>query len=313
MLRRAVCGAAIAVLLAPAMAQADWKSGPIVPRLDARTEKQLRITLRRGKARGNRPDVLAKVGDSITQSAAFLEPLGCGQWRLGAHRALRSTIRLFSARRLPGHSRECGSVNSFSRDSAAALLQRTSSWAIGPGDTEDPACTPAESPFACEIRLTHPAYAVILLGTNDVTIGNLLGGDPVPDYLANMRTLIRTSWQLGVVPILNTVPPRTDTAQNEETTERLNGGLVALAGSLHVPVINLWRGISRLPGLGLWDTVHLNVSGWPRCASACDPNQCAPNCFAANFNRAGLRYGSDTRNLITLLTLRRLAAVATGR
>lgn len=308
-----MCGAAIAVLLAPALARADWTSAPIVPRLDQPTVKRTLATLRRGRAYGNRPDVLAKVGDSITQSAAFLEPLGCGQWRLGTHRPLRPTIRLFSARRLPGSSRECDSVNSFSRDSAAALLFRTSSWAISPGEAGDPACTAAESPLACEIRLTKPAYAVVLLGTNDVTIGNLLGGDPVPDYLANIRTLVGMSRRLGVVPILNTVPPRTDHAQNEATTERLNAGLIPLARSLHVPVINLWRAIARLPGEGLWDTVHLNVSGWPGCASACDPNQCAPTCFAANFSRAGLRYGSDTRNLITLLTLRRITAVTNGR
>ena len=47
-----MCGAAIAVLLAPAIARADWKSAPIVPRLDAATAKQMLAT-----------DVLAKVGD----------------------------------------------------------------------------------------------------------------------------------------------------------------------------------------------------------------------------------------------------------
>jgi hypothetical protein len=310
MLRRAVSGAAIAVLLAPAIARANWKSAPVVPRLDAATAKQTLATLRRGRRLGNRPDVLAKVGDSITQSPAFLEPLGCGQARLGSHRALRATIRLFSARSLPGRSQECRPVNSFSRDSAAALLRTTSSWALGPGGAEDRACRSGESPLACEIRLDRPAFAVILTGTNDITVGVGLGGDPIPDFLANMRAIVRASRRLGVVPVLNTIPPRTDSAQLAAATESLDEQLVGLAGELHAPLINLWRALAPLPSQGLWDGLHPSVSGWPGCSQPCNPNGCAPSCFAANFTPAGLTYGMDTRNRITLLTLQRLSALS---
>jgi hypothetical protein len=81
--------------------RAGWRAAPLVPRLDAPMQKRILTTLRRGRARRNCADVLAKVGDSITQTPAFLEPLGCGQWSLGPNRALRSTIRFFSARSLP--------------------------------------------------------------------------------------------------------------------------------------------------------------------------------------------------------------------
>jgi hypothetical protein len=291
------------------MARADWKSAPVVPRLDSRTEKQVRITLRRGKARGNRPDVLAKVGDSITQSPAFLDPLGCGQWNLGRYRGLRPTIRLFAGRSLPGRSRECRAVNSFSRDSAAALLNTTSSWALEPGAAVDPACRSGESPLACEVRLDRPTFAVILYGANDISIGVTLGGDPIPDFLTNMRAIVRAARRLGVVPVLSTLPPRAGSAEAEAMTERLNASLVPLARQLHAPLINLWRALAGLPAQGLWDGLHLSVSGWPGCAMPCNPNDCAPDCFGANFTKAGLAYGTDRRNLITLLTLRRLSAL----
>jgi GDSL-like Lipase/Acylhydrolase family len=313
MLRRAVCGTAIAVFVIPAAARADWKSAPIVPKLDAATSKQTLATLRRGRALGNRPDVLAKVGDSITQSPAFLDPLGCGQSRLGRYRGLRATVRLFAARSLPGRSQECRTVNSFSRDSAAALLRTTSWWPLDPTGAEDPACRVRESPLVCEIRLDRPAFAVILTGTNDISVGVGLGGDPIPDFLTNMRAIVRASRQLAVVPILNTLPPRTDSAQFEAATESLNEQLVDLAHELHTPLINLWRALAPLPGQGLWDGLHPSVSGWPGCSQPCNPSRCAPKCFAANFTPAGLAYGTDTRNLITLLTLRRLSALAPPR
>jgi GDSL-like Lipase/Acylhydrolase family len=296
-------------LLAPP-ANADWRSAPVVPRISPATEKQTERTLRRGRALGNRANVLAKVGDSITQSPAFLHPLGCGQWKLGRYHALRPTIKFFSQRGLPGRSTECRRVNSFSRNSAAALLARPSAWAIQPGGAVDPACRSGESPLACEIRIDRPSFAVILLGTNDVTIGDLLGADPTPDFVRNMRIIVRTARRLGVVPILNTLPPRTDTAQREALTEHLNANLTALARAERAPLINLWRALDRLPHRGLWDGLHLSVSGWPGCPSPCDPNLCAPNCYAANFGPAGLMYGTDMRNLITLQTLRRVSAAS---
>jgi hypothetical protein len=154
---------------------------------------------------------------------------------------------------------------------------------------------------------------VILYGANDISIGLALGGDPFPDFLRNMRAIVRASRRLGVVPVLNTLPPRTGSAEAAALTERFNDGLVSLAGKLHAPLINLWRALAPLPAQGLWDGLHLSVSGWPGCSMPCDPNICAPSCFGANFTPPGLAYGTDRRNLLTLLTLRRLSALASPR
>jgi hypothetical protein len=313
LLLKMLCAAVIAVAVCTPVARADWASAPAVPRLDKATKHKAIATFRRGSKRGNRPNVFAKVGDSLSQSPAFLEGLGCRQWVLGKHSALRPTISFFAAHRLQGTSSQCARVNSFSRNSAATLVFRPSVWAISAGDTTDPSCLPQESPLACELRLTRPAYAVILLGTNDVTIGQMFNGDPVPQYVANMSQIVSATRALGVVPILTTIPPRNDTAAAEASTEEANAALWQLAGDRHVPLINLWRAIAPLPNHGLTsDRLHLSVSGWPTCASPCDPNTCAPLCRAANFTSAGLQYGNDTRNLITLRTLKRVAAITTG-
>jgi hypothetical protein len=310
-----VCAAAVSLAVGATDARADWTAAPAVAKIDKATKHKAITTLRRGSRLGNRANVLAKVGDSLSQSPAYLQGLGCGQWAPGRYSGLRSTVNYFSARQLHGKSSECTRVNSFSRNSAATRVLRPSSWAINPGDTADPSCLPQESPLVCEIRLDRPAYVVILLGTNDVTIGQIVQGDPVPQYVANISQIVSTSRHLGVVPIVTTVPPRNDSAAAEASTEEANAGLWQLAADRHVPLINLWRAIVPLPNHGLTsDKLHLSVSGGQGCASPCDPNTCAPACRAANFTSAGLAYGNDMRNLITLRTLRRITlAVATRR
>ena len=238
------CAAAGLALLAvwSTVARADWGSAPVVPKLNAPTKKALISTLRRGAKLGNRPNVFSKIGDSISQSPAFLQGLGCGQWQLDRHSGLRPAIAYFARRRLPGRSSECGArSNSFSRNSAATLVFRTSGWPLSSGDNPDPSCAVNETPLACEIRLDRPAYALILLGTNDVTIGQSLHGDPLADFLHNMDAIVSTARSLGVAPVLSTIPPRTDTAAAEASTEELNAGLWKLAAARHVPLINLWR------------------------------------------------------------------------
>ena len=146
-----------------------------------------------------------------------------------------------------------------------------------------------------------------------LTIGQSLHGDPLADFLHNMDAIVSTARWLGVAPVISTIPPRTDTAAAEASTEELNAGLWNLAATRHVPLINLWRALNPLPNHGIVsDDLHLSVSGWPGCASPCNPNTCAPNCRAANFTTAGLEYGSDMRNLITLQTLRRLSRAVAG-
>jgi hypothetical protein len=294
----------LAFTLGTGSAQAGWRSAPVLPRLNEHAKKQLASTFLRGMHLGERPDVFAKVGDSISQSPAFLQGFGCGRWN-GLRPRLRPTLSYFAARRLPGGSTDCGQrVNSFSRNSAATRAYVPSGWALLPGGSADPTCGDQETPFACELRVIRPAYAVILLGTNDVTLGRRLNLDPLGAYLFSMDQLITGARRSGVVPVVTTIPPRGDNADADRSTEELNAGLYRLASKRHVPLINLWRALQPLPNRGLSaDNLHPSLFGGPGCIGLCDPNQCAPGCQGENVTQAGLRYGHNLRNLITLAAL----------
>lgn len=295
----------------PDPASAAWQSAPVVPRIDGELAQAARKTLRRGSARGNRRTVFAKLGDSLTQAPAFLQQAGCGPL---PDSAPASTVSLFRRTSLPGGSAECGRVNSFSRNSASALVFRPAVWAVESGGSTDPECRPSETPLACEVRLIRPSYALVLFGTNDVTIMAAAGGDSSEDYLQAMASITRELRRRGVVPILTTIPPRTDDADAERLTELFNAGLVRLASEMRVPLINLWRALEPLPNHGISsDDLHLSLYGGPECTGLCDPRACSPACSSVEFGPEGLRYGYNKRNLVTIRALRRLERLARNK
>jgi lysophospholipase L1-like esterase len=265
--------------------------------------------LKRGRRHGMRADVFAKVGDSISQSPAFMEQIGCGHYRLSGQPSLRDVIHYFARRPLSGQSSDCGRVNSFSRDSAATQAFAASSWPLTPGASRSAQCLAAESPLGCELRLVRPAWALVLFGTNDVTIGiDIAHVDPLPGFLEQIDRIVAATSREGVVPILTTLPPRSG-ALEEAATERLNRGLYRLARRRRAPLINLWRGLRTLPNQGLSaDGLHPSLYGGPQCVGLCDPAKCAPACQSANFSPAGLQFGHDLRNLVSLRMLARAAA-----
>src|SRR5690349_7537200 len=298
-------GLCLALLLSAGVGSsaADWRDAPLVPKLSGKVRAATLATRRRGERLGNRSNVFAKVGDSLSQSAAFAQGLGCGRWKPGAHRKLRRTVRRFAARRLAGTSTYCGRVNSFSRDSVATSAGKIAGWALERPDSGIPGCG-RKPPLACEIRTIRPAYAVILFGTNDAAFAAALGVDPLPGFLSSMTRIIAASRSRGVVPIVSTIPPRPADPAVESLVERLNEGLVRLAASRGVPLVNLWRAVMSLPNSGIAsDGIHLSVFGGPQCIRVCNPNTCAPRCRPANLTGEGLRYGYNERNLITLASL----------
>lgn len=291
---------------------ASWRDAAVVPRPDPRLQAKAERVFARGFREGQRADVFAKVGDSISAMPAFMQGLGCGRWSAGPHSELAPTVRFFARRALPGTSAACSRVNSFSRSSAATQAFAISGWALVPGASHDPACRSNETPLACELRIDRPSYAVVLYGTNDVTAGvDIWHIDALPEFLENMRRIIKVLSQRGVLPVLNTIPPRTDGLAVAAETERFNVALYRLARRWHLPIINLWRAFHGLPNEGLAPgDVHPSFYCPAVYAGLCNPGSNAPACQAASFTRAGLKYGHDVRNLVTLETLARLRRVA---
>ena len=61
----------------------DVASYPVIPGIDAGMKSRLQSILEDGRGKSNRPNVFAKIGDSITESGSFLQGIGCRDEVLG--------------------------------------------------------------------------------------------------------------------------------------------------------------------------------------------------------------------------------------
>jgi uncharacterized protein YgiM (DUF1202 family) len=227
-----------------------------------------------GQAMGNRAHVFTTVGDSLTDTPYFLRGIVNG-FNLGEYGYLLPVINYFNA--------DTGLGNAFARR-AISTRAGWSSFSVVVEERPELAgtCNPGEKALECEYRLTKPAYAVVMIGTNDAPA---FGAD---SYRANMTRIIEISIANGVVPILSTLPPR---AQFNDRILEYNAVIVQLAGQYGVPFTDLYSALVNLPNQGLDpDGVHLSI---PPGAPA----------STLNFNAANLRYGTTMRNLTVLQAL----------
>ena len=243
-----------------------------MPTLDEATLARVRAIRAVGAARGMREGVFAKIGDSITESGSFLFDVGEGWYELGAFTALEPTIQHFRAQAL-------GDRNSFNRPSACA----TAGWTAASALEGDPS-----SPLRTELSATRPGYAVVMYGTNDID-------RDTPDGLQrNLTRVLEIIEENGTVPVLSTIPDRTDRAEAGALAITMNSRIRALAAARRIPLLDYWAALQPLPARGLdGDGIHPNVYRGDA---------------GGNFTAEGLRFGYNLRNLVTLLALDRLRA-----
>ena len=96
-------------------------------------------------------------------------------------------------------------------------------------------CSFAETPVACELRIHHPSFVIIQIGTHFESRNT--------EYL---RKVILQLIDAGVVPILATK------ADNREKDERINRDMSMLAAEYDLPLWNFWAAVSDLPNRGLY-------------------------------------------------------------
>jgi hypothetical protein len=229
-----------------------------------------------GQARGNRANVFAKIGDSITASILTLNPVGDGIYNLGEYAYLQDVIAFYSsASTRDGH-------NPFNHRSVAAQVGWTTYGVLDPEASNPEACEPGEAPLLCEYRLLQPSVAVIMFGTNDV--GILTAGD----YRANLSRIVELTEGQGIIPILTTIPPRTD---YETRVQEFNNIVAAVASDHAIPLVDYWGAMLTLGDDGLdLDGVHPSVP--PKGYEG-----------AADFRPQNLYYGYVIRNLTALQML----------
>jgi hypothetical protein len=209
-----------------------WKALPVVAEF-TQTEREIYT---RGLALGRNPQAFSKIGDCESTPTWFLGDFDAKQARydLGPYPELQGAIDYFKG--------------SFGRVSVAARPGFKTSSALSPLWADRKVCLADETPLDCEYRLQNPAFAFIMLGTNDVSFQDT--------YEANLRQVIEKTIAAGIVPILATK------ADNLEGDHAINAITARLAVEYDLPLWNFWKAVQGLPNNGMQeDNVHLTVAG----------------------------------------------------
>ncbi len=228
-------------------------------------------SLRRIARRHERQDdVFMKVGDSSTVSRGFLTCFSDDdELDLAGRNTLRATIEHFRDGNASGR-------DPFLRHSRAAA----EGWSARQVLSGHP------SPLIAELRATRARFAFVMNGGNDVE-----GRDPY-QYASRMLRIVELLTHQGVIPILNSVPPRADDAESNRWVTRYNAVSRAVAMANHLPYLDYHQVMMALPRHGLaGDGVHPNALIVDGRARACD------------FSREGLTHGHNARNLLALRAL----------
>lgn len=229
-----------------------------------------------GQSLGNRADVFSKVGDSITASNLFLDPIGHGTYDLSQYGHLQSVIGYFSQTGARDHF-------SFANTSLAARNGFTSAMLLDPRFAAPGVCQPGESPLECEYRVVRPSIALIMIGTNDT--GQLGSGS----FRANLERIVEISIDRGIIPVLSTIPDQPGTSR-AQTVIQFNSVIEQVSGQYDIPLWHYWQSMQGLPNSGMSeDNIHPSF----------DQN----SGDAGNLGPIGLQYGYNLRNLTALQVL----------
>lgn len=249
--------------------------------------ERLRDIVTNSVGQGKSDNRFIKVGDSITVAPSyFMGQFNSPDYTLGAggvtrdldsYEYLRPSMEYYLTGIIPGVG-----TTSFGRESLAAQVGQTASWAV----SGDP------SPLDQEIAAVQPTFAVIMYGTND--IGWWEDDHYVMSWiLQHLSEIAGECISEGVVPILKAPPPRVGYELKMLTLSHL---IRALAQAWQIPFVDYHRAMMPLPDLGLGgDGMHPSVYQWN---------------WMCHLTPAGLQYGNNMNNLVAMQALDRSLRVA---
>ena len=106
---------------------------------------------------------------------------------------------------------------------------------------------------------------------------------------ANLRQIVQISIDLGVVPVLSTIPPKQNSAWNAERANQWNAIIRMVAQQYEVPLMDYWAALQGLPNQGISeDGIH---PSYP------------PDGATGKFTADHLQFGYTMRNLVALQAL----------
>jgi len=216
------------------------------------------------------------VGDCMSADVTlFLGKFGTDHYRLEQYGSLQDIVnyyRQLSPRKGIDNSFVAPSLATYTGLNAAAVEDST--WS-------DPSyCASNESPLGCEYRLSKPAVAIIMFGTNDITVLN------PKEFDYYLRLVVHDTIDRGIIPLLSTFP---GDPYHEKQTYQFNQAIVQIARDYDIPVINLWLALQALPNQGLnYQSSYLSRTFQTQ---------------VSYFTKRDLEYGYTLRNLLTLQAL----------
>jgi hypothetical protein len=254
-----------------------WLSG-----FDDLTQEALRHRAASARAAGQRLDVLAKLGDSITSSPAYLTQLTVESILNSPYADLAGTLRFFSQTLVPD------GVAGPSISGSVPLVPSPARRSLGSDDrwyVTDVLNGGSVSALSRELESIRPGIAVVMFGTNDLTLTT------VESFEEHLNTLLQELERRHVLPVLSTIPARRDQSHYAERVPSFNAAIRAMAAVHQAPLMEYGAAMSGLPNAGLSaDGIHPSV-----CPAGA--GSLSPDC---------LRYGYNMRNLLTLLALEKL-------
>lgn len=177
------------------------------------------------------------------------------------------------------------STGSFSRQSLAAGGNVTLRMLLEPGANFSSQCDqPGENLLQCELRLAQASIVLVSPGYNEI----LSQTDPAA-FAEDLRQVIQTTLNNGVVPIVMTVFPLQGSPEIVEQTRRINDEIINVANSLSVPIFNQWAAFNSLPERGLTGANTPTI----------DPNAVE----GAGYLTTNSSFGANTRNTLILQLL----------
>ena len=142
-------------------------------------------------------------------------------------------------------------------------------------------------PEAAELGTIRPAFALILIGTNDWAL-------PFR-FRERITYVVDTALALGVIPVLSTMPDDLYGGGVFEPQVLANNQIIAdVAHERDIPLLNYWRALQPLPNLGI------SSDGTHPSSSILE---------AGNFTDVGLLSGFNVRNLTAVQVLDKLLRV----
>ncbi len=201
----------------------EWKSAPIIP--DHVSQATIEIFLK-GQALGNYANRYSKAADCNGSPSLFLGHFGYPEdvWSLGEYEYLRPVIVEYH--------------DSLQHTSEASMKGFNAASLLTPFLANPEVCESGDSPLVCEIKTYQPSVMFIFMGTNDAYRQET--------FEENMRTVIETMIEYGVIPIVASKPD-----DLLGTNDAFNTILFNLANEYDVPFWNFWAAVQDLPNQGM--------------------------------------------------------------